>query len=513
MCSNLRQLAAFLTMAAMFISCAGPQSAPEAETQIDTRPPSKTEAVPSDEEITSVITTKLYADPLYSPDEVKVQTQKGVVTLSGTVDNLQEKNRAISSAKPIRGVRSIVDLLRVRPALRSDQQIRDDVRKSLKLDPSIESKDFTVRVYNGVVFLQGTVDSWIERSLVEFAASRVTGVKEVQDQVQVKFRFTRPDADIQKDIEGRLRADPWIAENLLSVQVRNGYAALSGTVGSLAALDRADASARISGVRSVDTHAVKVIPHPLHRYLSNDPFLLQPDVQIKSAIHDAFRLDPRLDRSSIVVLVNSGVVELTGQVRNLIAKNAAEETAWNTRGVVEVFTRLTVRPSSHRSDAKLRRDVLFALGLDSLLSQESIRVKADSGIVELQGRVSSPTLKRLAGQVASQVQGVTAVQNRLEVPLASTVSSPREDLLLKRRITRMLRWTPELEANDVITTTVRNGKAELSGIVSSWAEHRNATRIAFEAGAKTVLNSLKVREAPHASSRTFNYETSPPAQG
>ena len=97
---------------------------------------------------------------------------------------------------------------------------------------------------------------------------------------------------------------------------------------------------------------------------------------------------------------------------------------------------------------------------------------------------------------------------------ACTLAQPKslppqaEAAELADRVFEILNQDPELAADDAINVTPADGAIELSGIVTSWHEHRQATRDAFAAGAQEVFNSIRVRNSPMIS-RSFVY-THPP---
>jgi len=66
-----------------------------------------------DATITTEIKAKLTADALSNLTKVGVHTREGVVTLTGDVDSLERKARAVQIASSVRGVRQIVDNVQV----------------------------------------------------------------------------------------------------------------------------------------------------------------------------------------------------------------------------------------------------------------------------------------------------------------------------------------------------------------------------------------------------------------
>src|SRR5712691_7585680 len=66
-----------------------------------------------DTTITTEIKAKLTADTLSNLTKIGVNTRDGVVTLTGDVDSLERKARAVQIVSSVRGVRQIVDNVQV----------------------------------------------------------------------------------------------------------------------------------------------------------------------------------------------------------------------------------------------------------------------------------------------------------------------------------------------------------------------------------------------------------------
>jgi hyperosmotically inducible protein len=61
-----------------------------------------------DAAITAKVKSSFQADPLVSASAISVQTSQGIVHLSGTVNNEQERYRAIQLVQGVAGVREII---------------------------------------------------------------------------------------------------------------------------------------------------------------------------------------------------------------------------------------------------------------------------------------------------------------------------------------------------------------------------------------------------------------------
>lgn len=85
----------------------------------------------------------------------------------------------------------------------------------------------------------------------------------------------------------------------------------------------------------------------------------------------------------------------------------------------------------------------------------------------------------------------------------------RTDDALQSDVQSILDRDPAIHPEADIVVSANGHQVELGGIVENWSEHYAATQDAFLAGADSVANHLRVREAPYASSRTFFYQRTP----
>ena len=68
---------------------------------------------PSNETVGKNVKEKLIADPLVKAAQIDIRVQKNVVTLTGTVDTPEVKEKAVAAARGARGVAEVVDQLTV----------------------------------------------------------------------------------------------------------------------------------------------------------------------------------------------------------------------------------------------------------------------------------------------------------------------------------------------------------------------------------------------------------------
>jgi osmotically-inducible protein OsmY len=448
-----------------------------------------------DKDITLAIEGKLFTDPGVPSNYIDVNTDEGIVTLVGSVDNILAKDRAAEIAETIKGVRSVVNTILVNPTVRTDEEIRRDVEWALFNDPATDSYAIKIKVKKAVVTLTGKVESWQEKQLCTQVAKTVKGVKDVENQIAVTYKAKRPDIEIKPEIERTLESDVWVDDVLIEVKVQDGKVALSGIVGSAAEKSRAFEDAWVAGVKSVDTSNLEVkwwLRNKMHREPKD---IQRSDEEIEQAVKDSFSRDPRIIAFNPIVDADNGVVSLTGIVDNLKAKKAAEEDAKNTMGVWRVKNYLKVRPRTLRKDTQLTKDVKMALTMDPVVEKYQVNVSVVNGKVHLSGWVDSFYERIQAESVASRVKGVVEVDNNLQVTSRWRSKTEKSDWEIRQDVRDELWWSPYVESDEV-TVTVRDGVVTLTGTVDSWREWWSASDNAYDGGAVRVRNYLKVRDNP-----------------
>lgn len=466
-----------------------------------------------DRGLVTALERELQEDPAV-PEGIEVAVQYGVVTLTGTVDDLIAEQRALRTAETMRGVRVVIDDLEVKPAKAvDDQALRQDVMQALRDDPTADAWQMDVAVSDGRVTLSGTLQSWTEKAHAERVVQGVRGVSAVENQITVQRPKERPDAEIQQDVQARLRWDALVPDPLVNVRVEDGEVRLMGTVRSAAQRRRARNDAWVAGATHVDVTDLQVEPCAVAT--TRDPAQARPDdAAIVAAIEVAMALDPMVYSFDVDPQAQGGTVTLTGTVDNARARAAAEQIARNTVGVTEVVNRIDVKTEQPVDDQALASRVDQALLRNAITESFEIDVTAADGQVTLTGTVDDYSEYAEATDVASGITGVVSVDNQLSVaeptpfvydpyllpyhPYAGpgwwygTVTTTESDAEIAEEIRDELFWSPFVD-RDEVSVTVQSGKATLTGTVDSWEEKRAATENAWEGGAVSVDNQLTVR--------------------
>lgn len=147
----------------------------------------------SDAEITARVKTALIRNDETKARQINVETENGVVQLSGFVDSEQMKSSAAATAQSVSGVQGVRNELVVREGDRTVGRATDDaviaakVKSELAGDSGLATAaDVNVEVKRGVVQLSGFVGSIEQKQEAEQIARQVAGVTDVRNSIEVQ---------------------------------------------------------------------------------------------------------------------------------------------------------------------------------------------------------------------------------------------------------------------------------------------------------------------------------------
>jgi osmotically-inducible protein OsmY len=218
----------------------------------------------------------------------------------------------------------------------ADLRVRDAVVRQLEWDPEVDASAIGVAARKGTVTLSGFIDTYAGKLAAERAAKRVHGVRAVANDVEVRLRLERTDADIALDAARALELHSAVPDNVQAA-VHHAHVTLTGKVGWLFQKECAERAVRhIRGVRHVLNH------------IAVAPTAVAGDVQhrILTALHQNADVDAR----HITVNVSGDTATLSGTVGTMLQREVAEQAARNAPGVARVDNLISVE-SFH--DSKL----------------------------------------------------------------------------------------------------------------------------------------------------------------
>ena len=212
------------------------------------------------------------------------------------------------------------------------------------------------------------------------------------------------DLDIQSAALKELAWDPRVNSTGISVQVKNGIVALSGSVDTYAQQVAAcEAVRHIAGVLDVDDDLEVRIP--------GQP---KSDQEIAQAVRNALLWDVYVPEKRIASTVSDGWVTLEGDVDFWHQHEDALRAVERLSGVRGITNRVVVKSQTVDS-AKTRKSIEDALMRRVGREREPIKIDVEDGVVTLTGEVPSWSAKSAIDRVAAYSPGVKRIVNQIVI--------------------------------------------------------------------------------------------------
>jgi osmotically-inducible protein OsmY len=204
------------------------------------------------------------------------------------------------------------------------------VLRQLEWDPELDASAIGVAAQGGMVTLTGFISPYSEKLAAERAAKRVRGVRAVANDIEVRLKLERTDADIAADVARILELRHTIPDSVQAA-VHRGHVTLTGTVEWLFQKREAEKALRhIKGLRAVVNH-ITVAPQAVER-------------DVRHRIIEALHRNANIDARHIAVTIAGDTAMLTGKVGTWLQREAAERAAADAPGIAQVDNRIVVEP-------------------------------------------------------------------------------------------------------------------------------------------------------------------------
>ena len=216
---------------------------------------------------------------------------------------------------------------------------------------------------------------------------------------------------------------------------------------------------------------------------ASDPALA---AQVERRLRDA-------NFDSVGVTVGAGIADLTGVVDRLSKAEKAMDIAKKTKGVTGVRNDMQI--VSEQSDQQIAEAVTHQIRLYPFYSIfDWVQGNVENGVVTLTGAVREPWYAKDYANLASQVRGVKAVQNELEVlPLSPF------DNRIRMQVARAIYGNPNIgtrygfQALPSVHIIVKNGDVRLEGAVANQMDKTIIEMAARRVGLSfSVEDNLKI---------------------
>ncbi|MBX9930552.1 MAG: BON domain-containing protein [Methylobacterium sp.] len=202
------------------------------------------------------IIDELDFEPSIDAANIGVAVDNGIVTLTGHVGSYAERLTAERAARKVRGVRGVVEEIKVRFAGQAAPRDEDLAKRAVQMldwSVTVPENAVQVKVQDGWVTLTGDVEWQFQKEEAQAALKRLSGVAGIINMIEVRPKANA--ADVRKKIEAALKRNAEVEADAIRVTVQDAKVTLKGKVHAWHERSLVENAAwSAPGVRSVVDH-------------------------------------------------------------------------------------------------------------------------------------------------------------------------------------------------------------------------------------------------------------------
>lgn len=202
------------------------------------------------------IIDELDFDPSIDAAHIGVAVENGIVTLTGHVGSYTERVAAEKAAQKVRGVRGVVEEIKVRFGGETPPRDEDIAQRAVQMldwSVTVPKGAVQVKVQNGWVTLSGKVDWQYQKEEAYRSIRGLAGVAGIMNTIEVTPKASVP--DVRSKIMAALKRNAELEADAIKVTVKDAKVVLEGKVNAWYERELAENAAwSAPGVRAVEDH-------------------------------------------------------------------------------------------------------------------------------------------------------------------------------------------------------------------------------------------------------------------
>jgi osmotically-inducible protein OsmY len=215
----------------------------------------------------------------------------------------------------------------------------------------------------------------------------------------------KTDRQLQQDVMDELKWEPAVEASTIGVEAKDGIVTLAGHVQSYSQKWAAERAAqRVSGVKGVVVEIDVALPGSSKR----------TDADLVKAANTALEWNTSVPKGAVKVLVDSGVITLSGEVDWAFQRAAAVSAVRHLIGVRGVNDHITLRLQDVKA-RDVKKKIQAALHRQAQLDADAISIDIDGSSVTLTGTIDSWPERVAARNAVWSAPGVQNVVDHLSV--------------------------------------------------------------------------------------------------
>ncbi len=144
----------------------------------------------SNKELQKNVVDAINWEPLLKAAEIGVMANKGLITLTGSVNTYAKKVEAEQAAKNVAGVKKVIEHIKVvcnTMHKRTDAEIQTAIETSFKWHWDIPSEKISVIVENGWVIMSGKLEWNYQKEAIKNVLNNLIGITGITNNISIAF--------------------------------------------------------------------------------------------------------------------------------------------------------------------------------------------------------------------------------------------------------------------------------------------------------------------------------------
>jgi osmotically-inducible protein OsmY len=181
----------------------------------------------TDSELKREIETALHRETRLQGRDIAVAVDNGTIVLKGQVNEVAEKRLAMNLVRQMGEVKDQLRLFRTSDM--TDAQIRQHIVDAWQEDSAVHERAIDCTVQDGVVTIDGQLDSIEEKAFAGVLAWWVPGVTDVDNRIELVPANEANDGDLLDIVRQVLAKDPLVNSDMIGLTARDGVITLEGS--------------------------------------------------------------------------------------------------------------------------------------------------------------------------------------------------------------------------------------------------------------------------------------------
>lgn len=217
---------------------------------------------------------------------------------------------------------------------------------------------------------------------------------------------------------------------------------------------------------------------------------MKHDIEIQKNVMEELKCTPLINVNEIGVIVQNGIVTLTGTADSYPRKVAIEKAVKKVIGVRGIAEDIQVNLTDDhkRTDSELAQIIMNLLEAQNVVPDDHISILVEDSWVTVEGELDWDFQRKLAGNLIENVIGIKGITNNIKLS-----HKPVSDDIRDTIMAAFLR-NATIDASK-IDISIEGNKVVLSGKVNTWLEYEEAERSAWSTqGVNIIVNQLEFED-------------------